>query len=457
MLLYELSTGVLPFLSTRPMEVLMMHVTERPRPPSQVREGFDPALERVILKALEKDPGRRHPNVRSLRADLRALTDDDSSSGSGQYRRASLNATPLATDFATSTADALAKVTTSEGSSRNVAIQALGEALRVAVADGNVKLARSLLGWLEERFADPGLRLDEREALDRAIRALRDPASARAFAGQLLSGKLERPEEAFPILAVAGPVAGRSLLEARRVQPPSLELRGRFVAYMRATGAASLPVLLGGLEPLVTLRTRADEALADDLLRSIPDVRSDLGGELTVRFVRADKPALAVVALDATVRLWGPRAHALILGVLDSTIDPIRLAAVEGLQRLRTLDDWAIERLGRILLGPVPASLELRVAAAATLALAPFESRARVVAFLTERLVPPAQGLVGALINKAFGPREDARVVVALARSLHALEPAGAKHVFFQLGAAREGARPKPDTTRRTARSPSSP
>src|SRR6185295_11523631 len=100
------------------------------------------------------------------------------------------------------------------------------------------------------------------------------------------------------------------------------------------------------------------------------------------------KPSLAVVARHATVGVWGPRSHALILGVLDSTIDPVRLAAVEALQRLRSLDDWAIERLGRILLGQSPASLELRVAAATTLALAPAESRLRVVAFLTERLVP---------------------------------------------------------------------
>jgi hypothetical protein len=214
-------------------------------------------------------------------------------------------------------------------------------------------------------------------------------------------------------------------------------MRARFVAFLRATGTTALPVILGGLEPLAALGSRSDEALAEDLLRAAPDVRSDVGGELAVRFVRADKPALAVVALKAVVGFWGPRAHALLLGVLDSTIDPVRLAAVEALQRLRTLDDWAIERLGRILLGHSPASLELRVAAASTLALAPFESRARVVAFIHERLVPPTQGLVGSLINKAFGPKEDAHVVVALARSLVALDPGGAKHVLERLTAAR--------------------
>ena len=59
------------------------------------------------------------------------------------------------------------------------------------------------------------------------------------------------------------------------------------------------------------------------------------------------------------------------------------------------------------------------------------------VAFLVGRLVPPAQGLVGSLINKAFGPKEDARVVAALARSLFTLDPGGAKHVLQQLAQAR--------------------
>ena len=435
-LLYELATGILPFMSHRPMEVLMMHVTERPKPPSK-RHPVDPQLERIILKTLEKHPDQRYPNIRALRGELRELVDDDHGAGSGQYRRVSPRAVPATTDFVTNTADALGTVATSDGSSRPLAIAALAEALRSAVSTANIKLARDLLGWLEERLADPGLRPEEREALDRAMRVFRDPGPANSLAGHLLSGVLERPDDATSLLAHGGPVAARSLLDARRAQPPSLEMRGRFVAYLRATGPAALPVILGALEPLALLATRSDEALAEDLLRAAPDVRSDLGGELTVRFVRVDKPALAVVALEATVGFWGPRAHALILGVLDSTMDPARLAAVTALQRLRTVDDWAIERLGRILVPNSPASAELRVAAASALSLAPLQSRARVIAFLGDRLVPSNQGRIGSLLNKAFGTREDGRLVVALARSLYVLDPANGRHVIQQVIAAR--------------------
>ncbi|MBX3192048.1 MAG: serine/threonine protein kinase [Labilithrix sp.] len=432
--LYELATGRLPFESNRPMEVLMLHVMERPKKPSEIVPDIDPDLERIVLKALAKDPSKRHPNVRALRAELRALVDDDGATGSGQFRRISIRQVPQANDFVTNTADALATVSTAEGSSRNLAIASLGDALRSAISTCNVRLANDLLAWLQDRASDPGARVEERDPLDRALRVLRDPAPARAFAGQLLGGNVERVEEAFGILAIAGPVAARALLEARKAQPATLDTRARFVSTLRATGPASLPVILGGLEPLIALPSRSDEALAEDLLRSVPDVRSDVGGELTVRFVRADKPALAVVALRATVTFWGPRARALLLGVLDSTIDPVRLEAIGAIQRLRGVDEFAIERLARIIVSPTPAPTELRIAAASALALATEESRARVVAFLHERLLP-TQGLVGSL-RKAFGAREDGRVTVALARALAALDPAGSRSAVERIVAA---------------------
>ncbi len=435
--LYELSTGRLPFTSERPMEVLMMHVMEMPKPPSKFMPEIDAGLESIILQALQKDPAKRQPNVRVVRTALRDLVDDDSSQGSGLHMRVSVKNLPTASDFTINTSASLASLAKSDDKTRGIALQGLAEALRTAVSSGDMKLANDLLNWLDQRFADPLLRIEEREELDRAIRVLRDPAPARAFAGQLLSGKVQKPEDAARILAIAGPVAARSLLEARRAQPPTLETRARFVTFMRSTGPGSLPVVLAGLEPLTALASRTEEALAEDLLRAAPDVRSDAGGELAVRFVRADKPALAVVALTTTVAFWGPRANALLLGVLDSTIDTVRMAAIEALHRLGTLDDWMIERLGRILLGHSPASLELRIAAASALALAPMESRARVVSFIHQRLVPTQQGLVTSLLSKAFGSKEDPRVVVALSRALIALDPAGAKSVIERLLMAR--------------------
>ncbi len=426
-LLYELSTGRLPFENPDSTEVFRLHVTTQPTPPSKVVAGtFDSDLEAMILKALEKNPATRFPDVRAFRAALRELVDDDWATGSRPYARISSRAVPAARDFSTHPSQAFARAASGD----EKALAALRDALRTAVYEGNLRLAGEIIRWLEERLDEPRLCGHERDLLERAFRGLRDPAPMRAFTNRLLSGKVEAESDAITILGFAGPVGARSLLETRKSQMPSLELRARFVRFLQATGPAALPVVLGGLESIASLASRSDEALAEDLLRAAPSVRSDVAGELALRFVLLEKPPIAVVALKAVVNFWGSRAQALLLGVLDSSIDPVRVAAVEALQQLQPIDDSAIERLGRIVLGHGLPSLELRVAAALTLSLARPEARARVVAFLEERLVPVSQNAKGSRLTKAFVSPEEGPVIVALARSFAALDPTRAALAF---------------------------
>src|SRR5215813_2398764 len=57
--LYELLTGVAPFLAKTPTGVAIKHVTEKPRPPREINPSISEAVERVVLHALEKDPNTR--------------------------------------------------------------------------------------------------------------------------------------------------------------------------------------------------------------------------------------------------------------------------------------------------------------------------------------------------------------------------------------------------------------
>jgi beta-lactam-binding protein with PASTA domain len=57
--LYELLTGRVPFDGEAPVSVALKHVNELPVPPGQLRPGIPPALEAVVMRALEKDPNRR--------------------------------------------------------------------------------------------------------------------------------------------------------------------------------------------------------------------------------------------------------------------------------------------------------------------------------------------------------------------------------------------------------------
>jgi formylglycine-generating enzyme required for sulfatase activity/tRNA A-37 threonylcarbamoyl transferase component Bud32 len=80
-MLYEMLTGYLPFESESGIAVAMKHVTDPVTPPSSYQPDLLPAVEQVILKALEKDPDHRYPTAESMiaaltRAASPALTPD---------------------------------------------------------------------------------------------------------------------------------------------------------------------------------------------------------------------------------------------------------------------------------------------------------------------------------------------------------------------------------------------
>lgn len=65
-ILYEMFTGRVPFDAATPLDVAMLHMSEPPPRPRQFRADLKPALEKVILKALAKDPRQRYPNGAAL-------------------------------------------------------------------------------------------------------------------------------------------------------------------------------------------------------------------------------------------------------------------------------------------------------------------------------------------------------------------------------------------------------
>jgi serine/threonine-protein kinase len=70
--LYELLTGRVPFDAESPVSIALKQVSEPPVPPSQLRPGISPALEAVVLRALEKDPARRFASADEFVAALEA-------------------------------------------------------------------------------------------------------------------------------------------------------------------------------------------------------------------------------------------------------------------------------------------------------------------------------------------------------------------------------------------------
>ncbi|OGD20922.1 MAG: hypothetical protein A2W03_07355 [Candidatus Aminicenantes bacterium RBG_16_63_16] len=71
--LFEMVTGEAPFEGNTPMAVALKHKTEPPRDPRSLNPQVPEAFGQLILRCLEKDPGRRFPTVEALLAELAAI------------------------------------------------------------------------------------------------------------------------------------------------------------------------------------------------------------------------------------------------------------------------------------------------------------------------------------------------------------------------------------------------
>ncbi len=76
-MLFELTTGRRLFKAKSEFETLKL-ICEREYPhPSQIRPGYAPALEAIVMKALTKDPAERYQSARDMQADLEAFVREE--------------------------------------------------------------------------------------------------------------------------------------------------------------------------------------------------------------------------------------------------------------------------------------------------------------------------------------------------------------------------------------------
>jgi serine/threonine protein kinase len=70
-MLYEMLTRNLPFNSTDATTLLRAKATEEPRPPSYYEPKIDPALEAIVMRAIQRQPRDRYESAEALLAELR--------------------------------------------------------------------------------------------------------------------------------------------------------------------------------------------------------------------------------------------------------------------------------------------------------------------------------------------------------------------------------------------------
>ncbi|MGH8563566.1 MAG: protein kinase domain-containing protein [Gammaproteobacteria bacterium] len=90
---YEMLVGRVPFDDPSVPSLLVKHMAEPPRPPSDLRPGVPPAIESIVLRLLEKDPARRFQSAEDLSAAL-ATFDPAVPAGNTPTPAASTNPSP---------------------------------------------------------------------------------------------------------------------------------------------------------------------------------------------------------------------------------------------------------------------------------------------------------------------------------------------------------------------------
>ncbi|MBI2214715.1 MAG: protein kinase [Acidobacteria bacterium] len=75
--LYEMLAGRAPFVATNPQGYILKHVTEKPSPISQINAEarVNETLERIVMRALEKDRNARYHSASDMVNDLEAVRD----------------------------------------------------------------------------------------------------------------------------------------------------------------------------------------------------------------------------------------------------------------------------------------------------------------------------------------------------------------------------------------------
>ncbi|MFI5317490.1 MAG: serine/threonine-protein kinase [Myxococcota bacterium] len=200
-LAYEMLTGAVPFDSESEYELCRAQVEETPRAPRALAPEISDELEKVVLRALEKDPADRFPSVHALREALQAAAP----AGDGAVRApdpSSLEtrfiATPQRVDVS------LAQPPEPEKRPRVSLVQRLGVALPL----GGLALAALLLGAKLVRETPTPMPAAMHTPVAAAVPAKPKPSPARAATA---SAPAPRPAHA---------VASTRERELRSTPPP---------------------------------------------------------------------------------------------------------------------------------------------------------------------------------------------------------------------------------------------
>ncbi|OBR94780.1 MULTISPECIES: Stk1 family PASTA domain-containing Ser/Thr kinase [Clostridium] len=75
--MYEMVTGRVPYDAESPVSIALKHIQEPVVPPNQLNENIPDSLNRLILKAVEKEPIRRYQTMEDMLVDLKKIENNE--------------------------------------------------------------------------------------------------------------------------------------------------------------------------------------------------------------------------------------------------------------------------------------------------------------------------------------------------------------------------------------------
>jgi len=280
----------------------------------------------------------------------------------------------------------------------------LERALPTLAQRGEARSLSIALAWLR-RLQGP-----RAEMARSAARALEDPEVLEPVGRALFHGVGDSRDAAHAVLVLTGATGARALFMARSKEALDQGARARFVGTMRRIGRVAWPTLVTAMEYVQpTSEGHFDAALAEDVLRALPEVQDDQTGALVSKLMRHGGPQVCRAAAAALATLWGARARPLLVAVLDNEDDGVRIAALGALRKVGGVDEHVAERVEKML---AKGGNDLRAAAAAALADVPPRARDQAIAILKRALVPQTKGVLARFRDPASAIEQEPVVVL---------------------------------------------
>jgi serine/threonine-protein kinase len=272
-LLYELLVGALPFV-------------DDVKAPSQRRETIDVRVDKVVMRALEKDRADRYATMREMRTALRELLAELGHEEPGGLRR-TLQTNPPPPMRPRHISD--------------IHFRTVKATLAELLASGNVEKSAAHASRLIARDeASNGGDVCAKESLE----LLDDPQTLAPIAESLLAEDLVPGPCLDRLLRRGGFAAARALWAARVAHAPTPERRTRFVTWIIAVGGGARPVLLAALRKLAPAgSTQAHVELTEDVLLAVPPGEDRDLALVIAPYEASPSPRVAKFARQALERL----------------------------------------------------------------------------------------------------------------------------------------------------------